>query len=156
MSIEEEAHAALDSIAKKARVHFYKPIQIAEILFHHRTEKGWDLKKVESYRNISKKWRDEVSNKLVGRHSTSSQKYQDDVFNATAMPPRLLAVLGEINKKSGGAVEAYIYEAMQARLASVKQAREYIQHSTVDTFSVLDLVSLFVKTPGLKRSTDKI
>src|SRR3990167_5606189 len=107
---------ALDLVIRKSRVHLYKPIQIAEILYH----------------NISKRWRDEVSLLLVGRRSTSSQKYQDNVFEANAMPPELLVKLGEINKKSKGVVEAYIYKALEARLSSVREV-DYIRKSTSDT-----------------------
>ena len=81
---------ALELVIRKSRVHLYKPIQIAEILYHHRIEQGWNLNNLESYRNISKRWRDEVSLLLVGRHCTSSQKYQDNIFEANAMPPALL------------------------------------------------------------------
>jgi type II restriction enzyme len=35
-----EAKKAIDKVIAKARVHFYKPIQIAEILYRDRTEKG--------------------------------------------------------------------------------------------------------------------
>ena len=66
---------AIDTVMGKSRVHWYKPIQIAEILYHHRIEKGWNLNDLESYRNISKRWRDEISLQLVGRKSTSSQKF---------------------------------------------------------------------------------
>ena len=34
-----EAKASLDNIIRKARVHLYKPIQIAEILYRDRIEK---------------------------------------------------------------------------------------------------------------------
>ena len=34
----DNARDALNSIIKKSRVHFYKPIQIAEILYQHRIE----------------------------------------------------------------------------------------------------------------------
>ena len=51
---------AIDSVMGKSRVHWYKPIQIAEILYHHSTGKGWNLKELESYKNVSKCWRDEV------------------------------------------------------------------------------------------------
>src|SRR3989339_1871799 len=98
------AKNALDTIIRKSRVHLYKPIQIAEILFHHRTERGWDLNDLQSYRNLSKRWRDDVSLILVGRRSTSSQKYQDNIFDANAMPPELLAKLGANNKKGKGFV----------------------------------------------------
>ena len=52
---------AIDSIIKKSRVHFYKPIQIAEILNRHRLQRGVDLLDLETYRNVSKRWRDEVT-----------------------------------------------------------------------------------------------
>ena len=147
---------ALDLVIRKSRVHLYKPIQIAEILYHHRTERGLDLSDLQSYRNISKRWRDEVSLLLVGRRSTSSQKYQDNVFEANAMPPELLTKLGEINKKSKGVVEAYIYKALEARLSSVREVEDYIRKSTPDTFDLKKLVSIFQTTPGLRRSVDKM
>ncbi|OHB22863.1 MAG: hypothetical protein A3I22_00215 [Parcubacteria group bacterium RIFCSPLOWO2_02_FULL_40_12] len=147
---------ALDLVIRKSRVHLYKPIQIAEILYHHRTKRGLDLSDLESYRNISKRWRDEVSLLLVGRRSTSSQKYQDNVFEANAMPPELLAKLGAINKKGRGFVEAYIYKALEARLSSVREVEDYIRKSTPDTFDLKKLVAIFQTTPGLRRSVDKM
>ena len=156
MPLDKEAKEALGAIIRKSRVHLYKPIQIAEILFHHRTKSGWDLEDLESYRNISKKWRDEISIKLVGRRSTSSQKYQDNVFEANAMPPKLLKVLGDINKKEAGRIEAFIYAALKARLLNVYAVKEYIKQSTSESFSLRKLVSLFENNPGLKRSIDKM
>ncbi len=43
MKTREEAKSALDTLIKKSRVHWYKPIQIAEILYHHRVDKDIDL-----------------------------------------------------------------------------------------------------------------
>jgi type II restriction enzyme len=148
--------SALDLVIRKSRVHLYKPIQIAEILHRHRTERGWDLNDLESYRNISKRWRDEVSSLLVGRRSTSSQKYQDNIFEANAMPPALLAELGTMNKKGQGFIEAYVYKALEARLSSVRGVEDYIRNSTADTFLMKELVALFQTTPGLRRSIDKM
>lgn len=156
MHLKVQAKEALDSIIKKSRVHLYKPIQIAEILYRQRTERKLDLSDLESYRNISKKWRDEISVRLVGRRSTSSQKYQDNVFEANAMPPTLLKVLGDINKEEKGRVEACIYAALKARLVNVYEVEEYIKKSTSENFSLKKLVSLFQKNPGLKRSIDKM
>lgn len=147
---------ALDTVIRKSRVHLYKPIQIAEILYHHRMDKDLDLSDLQSYRNISKRWRDEVSDLLVGRHSTSSQKFQDNIFEANAMPPALLAELGKINGKGNGFVEAYIYKALEARLSSVREIDTYIKSSTPDAFSLKELVSFFQTTPGLRRSIDKM
>jgi len=147
---------ALDTVIRKSRVHLYKPIQIAEILFHHRVDGTLDLSDLQAYRNISKRWRDEVSNLLVGRHSTSSQKFQDNIFEANAMPPALLMELGEVNKKGKGFVEAYIYKALEARLSSVREIETYIKSSTPEAFSLKELVSFFQTTPGLRRSIDKM
>jgi len=156
MPTDNLSKKALEMLIRKSRVHLYKPIQIAEILFHHRTEKRWDLLDLESYRNISKRWRDEVSSLLVGRRSTSSQKYQDNIFEANAMPPNLLARLGSLNKKGGGFVEAFIYKSLEYRLLSVREVEKYIKSSSPDTFSIVHLVNLFHSTPGLKRSIDKM
>ena len=147
---------ALEAVIRKSRVHLYKPNQIAEILFRHRTEKGWNLNDLESYRNISKRWRDEVSLLLVGRRSTSSQKYQDNVFETNAMPPVLLAELSNINKKGKGFVEAFIYKSLEARLSSVHEVENYIKSSSTEAFSIMELVAFFQTTPGLRRSVDKM
>ena len=153
---QSKAELVLDAIIRKSRVHLYKPIQIAEILLHHRTEKGWDLEDLESYRNISKRWRDEISIRLVGRKSTSSQKYQDNIFEDNAMPPKHLKALGDINKEEAGRIEAYIYAALKARLLNVYEVKEYIKKTTSERFSLKKLVSLFENSPGLKRSIDKM
>lgn len=68
------AKAALDALIKKSRVHLYKPIQIGEILYHARVFKDINLDDLESYRNPSKKWRDEVTISLLGRKCTSSAR----------------------------------------------------------------------------------
>lgn len=156
MSIRNSPKQALDTIIRKSRVHLYKPIQIAEILHHHRIKRGWNLKKLELYRNVSKRWRDEISLLLVGRRSTSSQKYQDNIFESNAMPPALLAQLGEINKSGKGFVEAYIYRALEMRLSSVRNVEKYIKSSSAEGFSIRELVGLFQSTPGLRRSIDKM
>ena len=153
---KNSAKNALDAVIQKSRVHLYKPIQIAEILFRHRTERGWDLNDLESYRNISKRWRDDVSTLLVGSRSTSSQKYQDNLFEANAVPPGTLARLGATNKRGKGCIEAYIYGALESRLSSVHKVYAYIRTAKSDTFSLKGLVALFQSVPGLRRSTDKM
>lgn len=155
MQNKNQPKVALDTIIRKSRVHFYKPIQIAEILYSSRMDKKFNLKDLESYRNVSKKWRDIISTRLVGRICTSSQKFQDNIFEQNAMPVNLLVSLGEMNKQGGGFVEAYIYKSMQKRLSSVYEVWEYIKGSAAESFSVKELVNLFVKSPGLKRSIDK-
>ena len=108
-----QAKQALDSVIEKGRVHLYKPIQVAEILYHDRVHKDIDLANLEDYRTASKKWRDAVTIPLVGRKCTSSTRFQDDLFNANATPPSILVVLGKINRRTKGAVEAYIYKMIR-------------------------------------------
>lgn len=147
---------AIDSLIKKSRVHFYKPIQIAEILFKHRTQGNIDLTDLETYRNTSKRWRDDVSNRLIGRRSTSSQKYQDNIFEGNAIPPSILAQLGEINITTNGGVEAYIYMTMKLKFAELHSVADYINNATPETFDLDEVISIFTKTAGLKRSIDKV
>jgi type II restriction enzyme len=100
---------ALDKVIDKARVHLYKPIQIAEILYRDRTEGDIVLSDIDTYRTASRKWRDLICITFLGRTSTSSARYQDDLFNDNAIPPNVLSILGEENKLKNGIVEAYIY-----------------------------------------------
>lgn len=136
-------------------MHLYKPIQIAEILYHYRYGDDIDPSQVETYRNISKRWRDEVTKRLIGRVSTSSQKYQDNLFEPNAMPPELLNELTEFNNKKKGLVENYIYHKLQNRLSMVLEAFSYIETAATKTFDLGEYLSLFSKTAGLKRSIDK-
>ncbi len=88
----EQALKALDKIIMKSRIHFYKPIQIAEILYHDRVFHDVNLSSLETYRNKSKKWRDDMSMLLLGRVCTSSARFQDNLFDSNAVPPAVLEI----------------------------------------------------------------
>lgn len=94
MSIYDDAKKALDTVLNKSRVHLYKPIQIAEILYHDRIYKDINLLNLEDYRNKSKKWRDDICIQLLGRVCTSSAKFQDNLFETNALPPKFINALG--------------------------------------------------------------
>ncbi|KAF0247861.1 MAG: Type II restriction enzyme HaeII [bacterium] len=66
-----EAKNALDKVIDKARVHLYKPIQIAEILYRDRVEKDIKLCELSSYRIASRKWRDIICIDFLGRTTQS-------------------------------------------------------------------------------------
>ena len=114
----EEAKDRLDHIINIARVQWYKPIQIAEVLYKSRLgTPNLDTSSLETYRVKSRRWRDEVCSKFLQKQkagSTSSSRYQDNVWEANAMTPDLLALLDQENKKNSGAIEKYIYLRFQA------------------------------------------
>ena len=146
----------LDTVIRKARVHFYKPIQIAEILHRDRIEKDIDLGDLETYRTPSRKWRDAISLRFIGRISTSSARYQDDLFNPNATPPAVLVQLGKINRDNNGAVEAYIYTALRDRLSQMSSGLSVVLGSDINSFALRDFIDSFTRNPGLSRSVDKI
>ena len=150
------AQKALNSIIKKSRVHFYKPIQIAEILFQHRIKEKINLAQVEDYRNASKKWRNKITRRFLGRICTSSARFQDNLFEANAMPPKVLAILGDFNKQESGIVEAHIYKSFYDKYFQLNNALNYCINSVASSFQLNELISLFWKQPGLRRSIDKI
>lgn len=121
----KEAKNALDRIIEKSRVHLYKPIQIAEILYRARIDDSLNLLDLEQYRTKSKKWRDEISLPLLGRICTSSAKFQDNLFDANAIPPEILNVLGKENIRTNGAVEAYIYRLFSTKHNQLSNALKY-------------------------------
>jgi HaeII restriction endonuclease len=150
------AKKALDKVIRKGRVHFYKPFQIAEILKKHRNGEILDLLDNESYKNSSRRWRNEVSNILVGRICTSSARYQDDVFNHNACPPEAISALGDYNMKNDGEVEAYIYNMFAYKLSSIASIHKIIKESKPETFSLNKIVEKFETIEGLATSIDKI
>ena len=152
----KQAKNKLDTVIRKGRVHFYKPFQIAEILRRHRLGELNDLSDLESYKNPSIRWRNEVSNALVGRSSNSSAQYQHNLFNDNACPPEALVALGAFNKGSRGVVEAYIYKMFESKVRSIGDILRLIRDATPETFDLEKLVESFASKPGLKRSIDKV
>lgn len=150
------AKEKLDKVIQKARVHLYKPIQIAEVLYRDRVFKDVNLLELETYRTQSRQWRDEVCLRFLNRTSTSSARYQDDVFNENAVPPEVLNILGSENKKTNGAVEAYIYKAFQKRQFQMIGALSYANSVNYNQFVLKKFLNLFWNEPGLRRSIDKI
>ncbi len=154
-----EAKQRLDTFIGKQRVAMYKPIQIAEILYRVRT--GQDgmgierLEDVEIYRNPSKRWRDTVTRLLIGQVSTSSQKFQDNLFDDNAVPPTFLKQLAEINNRFPGVVERYIYQRFGLKQKGVRRVMDYINQSDVSGFRLQELLDL-ARDAGLRRSIDKI
>jgi len=152
----EEAKATIDKIIKKARVHLYKPIQIAEILHRDRLEKDIKLSDLNTYRTPSRKWRDVICLRFLGRTSTSSARYQDDLFNKNAVPPKALVVLGNENRKKDGIVEAYIYEKFLERFSQLSGALDYTNTHDKSNFYFSEFIDAFWQEAGLRRSIDKI
>lgn len=151
-----QAKQSLDKIITKARVHLYKPIQIAEILYQYRTNDLINLHELETYRVQSRKWRDIICNQFVGRSSTSSARYQDDVFNENAIPPYVLAILGKENNDKNGIIEAYIYKCFMARFHQMSSGVDYCLRHTKNNFQLSEFLNLFWQEAGLRRSIDKV
>jgi type II restriction enzyme len=114
------------------------------------------LDNLETYRNVSKKWRDVICNRFLGRSSTSSARYQDDIFNENAIPPALLVELGKENQAKEGIVEAYIYRKFAARFAQMSTGLDYCNTHEVNTFQLSEFLNLFWQEAGLRRSIDKV
>jgi len=150
------AKSALDKVIKKSRVHLYKPIQVAEILYRNRIHGDIKLSELETYRNPSKKWRDIICRRFIGRVSTSSQKYQDDLFNKHAVPPEALVELGKENIEKNGAVEAYVYKHLEKKHQQMVLAFTYCENASPESFELEEFLNLFWKDAGLKRSIDKM
>ncbi len=151
-----KAKMALDKVIVKSRIHLYKPIQIAEILYHKRMDVSMDLLDLESYRSKSKQWRNAVSSELLGCVCTSSARFQDNVFDENATSPSVLGILGKENCRTKGAVEAYIYRRFADKHVMMQTVMDYCLTESPLNFSVETLIALFRSNPGLKRSLDKI
>lgn len=150
-----EARVRLDEIIEKARVDLYKPIQIAEVLRRSRTSKDIDISDVKTYKNPSIYWRDEVTERLLGKRSSSSAQFQHNVWSDNAMPPSLILVLDNENQRTNGLVERYIYFRFAERQETVAAIFTHLGTATPTDFSLQSLLKLFVSQSGIRRSIDK-
>jgi type II restriction enzyme len=154
----QEAKDRLDRIISISRVDWYKPIQIAEVLIYSRLQLDIDvdLMKKETYQNKSIGWRNEVTRELLGKISTSSARYQHDVWSETAMSPNLLTILDAENKRTQGGVERYVHLNFGKRQELVANIIAYIEQTSFDKFDLSNLFKMFTAQPGIRRSIDKV
>ena len=136
-------------------MHLYKPIQIAEILHRDRVNQDINLTDINTYRNTSKAWRNTITDRFVGRSSSSSAEYQEALFTK-AIPPQTLVILGEENRLKGGIIEAYIYRRFAERFTQLSSALQYCARYDLKDFEIQDFIDLFWNEPGLRRSIDKV
>ena len=94
--------------------------------------------------------------KFIGRISTSSARYQDDLFNENAIPPKILNILSQENTAKNGIVESYIYRCFAQRFSQMNAGLSYCSNNNFENFYVSQFLSLFRNELGLKRSIDKI
>ena len=137
----KSAKTKLDHVINVARVEMYKPIQIAEVLRVARTSEEVDLANSETYRIKSRHWRNKVTLELFKKCSTSSARFQDDVWNDSAVPPAAMVSLGTANK-ANAVVEAYIYSSIIKKNEGLVTARTKVT-SLKNVNEVKELLSAF-------------
>lgn len=135
------------------RVEMYKPIQVAETLRVATVSDHINLADVESYRTKSRRWRDEVTFALFNKRSTSSARFQDDVWNSSAVPPEAMVVLGRANSPSH-VVEAYIYSFIIEKNQKLVTARSTVAN-LVSRKQVESLLAAFNEST-LTSSADRL
>jgi HaeII restriction endonuclease len=150
-----EAKSNLDTIIGRCRSLLYKPIQIAEVLYHHRVLQDVNIEDIKTYQNPSKAWRDSVTKALVGNTCSSSDIFQKSLFDKE-MPAQVLKTLADENNSKDGIVEAYIYRQVFKKLSQLDRALKYCENHDTSDFNVKELIDLFEKEPDLKRSIDKV
>ena len=153
-----EAKDRLDKIINQSRTRYYKPIQIAEVLHRSRVYRDVDVSQLESYRIKSRTWRNEVCTRLLNQTSSSSLDYQDAIWNnPQQMPSNILEILDRENKNNLGIVERYIYARFIEKQDKIVAIIEKIKLASSEpkNFYLSEVLALFEKKTGMKRSIDK-
>ena len=151
----QEAKAKLDQVIGAARTDFYKPIQIAETLRQRRLGTGVVFAAPATYYNQSLGWRNEVTRKLTGKASSSSQQYQHAVWSI--VDPQALEFLNLENSTSGreGMVERYVYDRYSSKQQLIIGVINYVAEANPQTFSLADLLDRFAAGTGMGSSIDR-
>lgn len=152
----EEGCAALVAALDNGRGHNFKAIQAAEIFFRDRiTPGGLNLLDHETYRCASKRWRDEVCERLVGTTSRSNGAWQDMLFSRESTT-EVLAALAPENRRLNGAIEAYIYRHVGAKLLAIAELAAELEQPGKRPFSLTDLLRQCRTDPALRRVVERV
>jgi type II restriction enzyme len=149
----KQAKEKLDHVIAIGRVEMYKPIQVAETLRMAITSKEINLSDVESYRTKSRRWRDNVTDALFSKNSTSSARFQDDLWNPSAVPPEAMVALGNANS-TNHVVEAYIYSFIVEKNQELVTARSTV--SNLNSKRQIENLLAAFDVPTLKSSADRL
>lgn len=158
VTMRDDAKNKLDRLIEKGKHRLYKPMQIAEILYRHRTQGDIDLLDLESYRRISNRWKAEISLRLLGRKPSLNSRYEDQLFDEEVIPPRILSELGKVNTASEtyGIVEVYIYNKIGGSQFLLATMTKRLAHIEPTDFDLRDFIKYFEEDPRLVRSMDKV
>jgi hypothetical protein len=142
----------LDRVITLSRVEMYKPIQIAEILREYTKNKSFSPSDLETYRSLSRDLRNKVTLELIGKVSTSSMRYQDDIWNPSALPPEAVSTLASSNCHHE--VEEYIYQHVYAKSLQMIEIRKVLDE--IKSSEEIKSIFRLFDTPGLRSSADRL
>lgn len=145
----------LERLIAKTRDKMHKPVGIGEVLHRHRTQPGIDLGDLETYRRNSYRWLQEVAPSLHNQPVVLNSRYWDQVFDPSILPPELMAELGELNTKTKGGVEEFIYWHVLDKYSSLRSIAQKLSHATTTSFDLSEFIQSFEADDRLKRSVDK-
>jgi len=151
-----EAKTRLDRLINKSRAHLYKPIAIAEILYHNRTDGTPDLSDTSGYRRVSDRWCAEVYERLNRKPKKSSNaRYWDQLFDPAVLPPAAMMTLGKYNRQNNGLVEMYVYARIRDRFAGILGIFNAVKACKPREFDLISFLRLFEGDCRFRRSVDK-
>ncbi|MDR1924542.1 MAG: HaeII family restriction endonuclease [Planctomycetaceae bacterium] len=149
-----EVKERLNTLIKKSRADLYKPIAIAEILFHNRTEQ-LDVADLELYRRKSYEWMRDIIWQLHRKTTQLNSRYWDQLFNESVLPPSQLVKLAKINRQLNGIVEVYIYAHVREKFAAFSQLRQTLESLPPEQFSLNTFLGFFEQNVKYRGSIDK-
>ena len=103
----------------------------------------------------SKTWRDLICVPFLGRTSTSSAKYQDDIFSATAVPHQLLIYLVKRIEKKNELLKLIFMTGFKKDM-QMSTALNYSRKAKKRHSILRNSLTYFWSEPGLRRSIDKV
>lgn len=146
------AKQRLDKFIKDAHFQAYKPIAIAETLYHAR--QGEDISDFAALPSNSLRWGAEISNLIVGRETNSTYKFKRDIWGAEGLSSEMLDALSAVNNATAGAIERYIYLYVNERHQTVASMMMVLRARTQADFKLDDLLGLFAAS-AINRSIGK-
>jgi hypothetical protein len=122
MKVSTDAKAVLNTLIEGDGVFCFQSLLIAELLRRDRIKGDVDFSNPSSFHASFHHWREKICPSLLGRSPTVKWYEVRGQFSGEIINTPVLAELGTINRRDGGAVEAHIYEKLSMLLAKVNAA----------------------------------
>jgi hypothetical protein len=148
------AKQKLDTMIQQARGPAYRVITGIELLYRLRTGEA-DLRDPSRLARMAPGWVDTMSKTLYGHKAGQNGNYAKHWFGPM-IDSAMLEALAEVNNRTGGNVETYLFFAILAKRNRLAEVRRHLASQPPGALDVAHILARFENDQALKAATGQV